>query len=386
MTREDFFSELAAVPLIDAHCHPFQELLPPDADAFLRLFSLAMPDRDIPRGRPLGEPRSVLQEQAVRALAGLLGLPADGSLAGLVAERNRQAADLGRYTRRLFDDAGISGLVVDTGFPQPPIPVDEFRATAGRPVWELFRIEPLMNRLFEAEFSWDDFRARYLEALAEAAGRPYVGFKSVIAYYTGLAVAEASAEDAARGLAEWRSSGQAMRLKPLRDWCLLEAMKVAGEAGKPMQIHAAAGASGIKLPLAHAALLFDVLGRKPYKRFPVVLVHGGYPWSAEAGYIAHVLGNVYLDFSLQCPFASFDVEDELARILAVAPVDKVMWGSDGFNVPEIAWLAAHQGRRYVGRVLWGLCEEGEIGAGFARASARRVLAENARELYGLAPA
>jgi len=69
--------------------------------------------------------------------------------------------------------------------------------------------------------------------------------------------------------------------------------------------------------------------------------------------------------------------------LGAAPASKIMYSSDGARVPELHWLAAHDGRRLLGEVLGELVADGDLTDAQARAAGEQVLRDNARALYGL---
>jgi predicted TIM-barrel fold metal-dependent hydrolase len=67
----------------------------------------------------------------------------------------------------------------------------------------------------------------------------------------------------------------------------------------------------------------------------------------------------------------------------MAPLSKVVYGSDGYALPEIAYTSAKLGKRALGQVLDGLVADGFLDGVEARDAARLILADNARELYRL---
>lgn len=365
-------------PVIDAHCHPCPPPRPLGWGEFCRSFSLTVP-------RPSRAPRagqSLMEERMLLELARLLGCEATPE--AVAAQRGLRAADPGAYTRLLMQDAGIGGLVVDFGYPQPPFSPAYWRELTGVEVAEVFRIEPLIQRLLGECSDFASFRARYLDGLAGALSRPEcVALKSIIAYRTGLAVGLAQESEAAAAFGR-REEG-APQLKPLRDWCLLQALDMCRQYGKPMTIHTGAGDSEIRLDLARPELLYGVLTADPYDRATVVLVHAGYPWCRQAAFMTRVLDNVYLDISLVSPYLGPGVRLFLGEILQVAPVEKVMHGSDCFGVPELAWLGAILTRAALTAILSEWTEAGFVRPRFARYVLRGVLCENARAVFGLPP-
>ncbi|HYI14509.1 MAG TPA: amidohydrolase family protein, partial [Thermomicrobiales bacterium] len=151
----------------------------------------------------------------------------------------------------------------------------------------------------------------------------------------------------------------------------------------PMQIHTGMGDFEVNLPLARPSLLLELLRFPTFRACRVLLVHTGYPWHREAGYIANVLPRVYCDISEGVPFAGHAARSIISEVLEMAPISKVLYGSDGFNVPEINYTSAKLGKRALGQVLAELVADGMLGEEDANEAGAMILAGNARELYGL---
>jgi uncharacterized protein len=100
-----------------------------------------------------------------------------------------------------------------------------------------------------------------------------------------------------------------------------------------------------------------------------VLLHC-YPFVREAGWLAHVYGNVFFDLSLTIPHVSRPVE-ALHEALELAPISKLLYASDAARTPELYFVAATTWRDALAEVLDD------------EADARLVLGENARALYRL---
>ena len=146
------------------------------------------------------------------------------------------------------------------------------------------------------------FVQQYLKLLGEAARDPDVaGFKSVICYRTGLDIeitikerldsrAEAFLEYIVNGkkTGDWRLAS-----KPLNDMITNIAVQVSGEYGKPIQFHTGLGDNDIRLLKANPAYMRNLI--EAYPKAKIVLLHSGYPYTREAGYLATVYDNVYLD-------------------------------------------------------------------------------------------
>jgi uncharacterized protein len=67
--------------------------------------------------------------------------------------------------------------------------------------------------------------------------------------------------------------------------------------------------------------------------------------------------------------------------MAMAPLNKVCYGSDGYTLPEINYTSAKLGKQALSQVLDGLVSDGFLGTAEAQEAAGMILAGNARELY-----
>ena len=92
---------------------------------------------------------------------------------------------------RLWEHADIRGLVVDDGYPLPQVDPIKLAEEAGIDVHRVVRIEPVIVRLREPAATYGELEDAFsaeIEAACTAGGA--VAIKSVIAYRTGLDVAE----------------------------------------------------------------------------------------------------------------------------------------------------------------------------------------------------
>jgi predicted TIM-barrel fold metal-dependent hydrolase len=137
------------------------------------------------------------------------------------------------------------------------------------------------------------------------------------------------------------------------------------------------------LRIANPAHLYGLLQDERTRGAKLVLTHGGYPYVEEAAFLTSAYPNVYLDLSETIPFTSVGMKNRLIGLLEMAPTTKIMYGSDGFNVPEIHWFAAVQTKRALTAVLGEFTEHGECSEEDALRIARGFLADNVRRLYRL---
>lgn len=386
-----------AIPVIDVHCHPFTNRSEVNSEQFTDLVSFGGGSKKYMAEGGLAVDNNLIDElqrikrdvlyfrNMVHQLAGFFDCPPDLEL--ILAERNKAVTeDYTGYVKQLFDDCGLTTLVTDFGYPRPPVTILQFTQEMPVTVVPIYRIEPLIVTLIESDCNWDEFKRLFDETIANALEHEgYRGLKSILAYRTGLDVPPISrtpdqgllALDAIRrGL-----GGQA--IKKLRDHLLCRAMELCMEYDVPMQIHTGMGDFEVNLMLCRPALLMDLLRFPVFRGCKVLLVHSGYPYHAEAGYMANVLPMVYCDLSEGIPFAGNAARRIVAEVLEMAPLSKVVYGSDGYGVPEINYIGAKLGKRAVAQALQELADEGMLSQDEAQDAAFLILSENARRLYQL---
>ncbi len=367
---------LEDIRLIDDHCHAFTDPGPLSAGSLAECVALASSSLDFAStaaGVRSHNEHTVFYRWLIRELASFLGCPPEPD--AVVAARNEQ--DFSAHVRRLFEDAGLEALLIDTGYPQPPPDMDAFQAMVPCRVERIFRIETAIKSLLAQNLTWAEFQAAYGEALeAAVVGQGCVALKSIIAYRTGL---EVRPTDETEGRRAFEAKTD---LKPLRDYLLCLALTMSVELGVPFQLHTGFGDLDIVFDKRNPALLFDLLKDERFRPAKVVLIHC-YPFIDDAASMTAILPNVYCDLSLTLPFTHSQAGHWLARALAVAPASKVLYGSDGFGLPETHWLAARLARRALAQVLEEMVEGGFLGRGDALNVARMILADNAREVYNL---
>lgn len=381
MSREKLdFSDLAVV---DDHCHAFRPL--EETACYEQYWTLSMLQQ-----RPDDMKNTVLYQMVLRELARLLDVDAAESESVILSERNRlYHNDPKGYIARLIDDAKIDCIMFDLGFPlkgnellvsydQLPdiFPVNDIRAVV--------RIEPIVDKILGLRLSYPEFIDVYLEALEEDITMyQAAALKTVIAYRTGLDIMESP--DSKVGLAYESyllGRGDGFSEKIIRDHLLLLTLEVCMRHDLPLQIHTGMGDSPIiDLKQSNPLLLYRILKDEHYRKANIVLVHAGYPYTAESGFLANSYPNVWVDVSEMVPFAGIGVEPKLRELLEMTPTTKVLYGSDGYNIPEIFWFSAVYFKRVLARVLGGLVSQDAFSADHARHVAACILSHNSRSLY-----
>jgi uncharacterized protein len=290
--------------------------------------------------------------------------------------------------RRVLEDSGVAAVLMDTGYPPEAMSIADMRHTLPCAVHEVFRIETCAQELLSHALSFENFLDAFRAALRRAAAR-CVGFKSIIAYRSGLAVLnEADAAEAARAyerVVARVQAGGSPRLteKPLLDVLFGTTLDIAQETDRPLQVHCGFGDPDIDLVQANPLLLRPVLEDGRGARASVVLLHLAYPYFREAAFMTAVWPQVHLDLSLAIPFLGPGAVAPLVEVLALAPATKLLYGSDVRGLPELFALAADWGRAALEDALGWLVDRDGMTESAAQEAGRRILSENAASLYRL---
>ncbi|MGH7999744.1 MAG: amidohydrolase family protein, partial [Brasilonema sp.] len=163
---------------------------------------------------------------------------------------------------------------------------------------------------------------------------------------------------------------------------LRQALCVAAKYRLPVQLHTGFGDPDLDLRFANPLYLRSVLESPEYRNAPLVLLHASYPYMQEAGYLASVYPQVYLDFGLAIPFLSVSgMREAMSKLLELAPTTKLMYSSDAHQIPELYYLGAKWGLQILGEVLDQAIRDCDVTAREAMEIAHAILRENALCLY-----
>ncbi|PYH97504.1 extracellular developmental signal biosynthesis protein FluG [Aspergillus ellipticus CBS 707.79] len=244
----------------------------------------------------------------------------------------------------------------------------------------------------------EQFRQGFHEKITEATADPaVVGFKSVICYRTGLDVQATDDSDNeillqsfARTISQGTGSVYRVEDKPLNDWLVRQALNQLQSAkeidpsspNKPLQLHTGLGDNDINLILSNPAYLQALVAQYPKVDF--VLLHSSYPYTREAGYLACVYPNVYLDLGEVFPMVSRDAQESIIReSLEIVPTTRLLWSTDGHFYPETFWLANKQFRDALEKVIVDYVLHGDHTIEQAKLAVADILFNNSNRLYSL---
>jgi uncharacterized protein len=379
----------------DVHAHPFLDRGPVSPDDFVRLTAFGggaeeyFADADIKPNAGISQEIQQWKRQTtwhkllVRELATFFEV--ERTLDAVVDARNTAIASGYRdYVGRLYGSAQIDGIVFDDGYPLPQVPMAEVREQIPVSCKPIYRIEPLIVDLLKQELSWSEFRQRFDDTISGALTTGgYVGVKSVIAYRTGLDVSPLSRtpDQGFQALDAIKRGLGGGSMKKLRDHLFCRSLELCTDHGVPMQIHTGMGDFEVNLILARPAYLMDLLRFPVYRGCTVILVHTGYPYHREAGYMAHVLPRVYCDISEGVPFSGSGSAAILRELIEMAPLHKIMYGSDAYSVPEGIYAAAKIGKRIVTQVMTELIADDVLTEQEAQEVGEMILSGTTRRIY-----
>lgn len=252
-----------------------------------------------------------------------------------------------------------------------------------------------------------EVEGRFTIAIENALSDPeVVGFKSVICYRVGLAIPAFDA-DARIAIYDILQSQDKERCSRLEDDRLspffvhLTALAIERSNNKkPFQFHTGLGDNDIDLESSNPSHLQRFI--ETYPEVPIVLLHASYPFTKEAGYLASVFGNVWLDIGEIFPFLSQDGQERAIReALDLCPSEKLMWSTgsvasspnmglvasnlltDGHWFPETYLLATMQVREAMNEVLRGYVKRGALTEPEAIKIVKDVFFNTSNRLYEL---
>lgn len=377
--------ELYEIPLIDTHVH---RVHPDRAPGWGSLGGGYIPG---PGQEAFGR-QTILYGMIMERLREKFDMAPEASSEEVEHERHRRyGQDPQGYYTWLLSDCNVAMHCLEIGSPigapaYSQAEKDYFNASIPESKRaNIVRFDRIIDELLPEKRPFADFCHGYRDTLwTQIAQERAVGLKSCAAYNGGLDIwltQRSEAEAAYERIREGK--GSAKDQKALRSWLLLESMDTAAEKNLPVQFHTGVGGgSWIDFKTLDPMHMVDFLQDKRVKnRVKVVLLHGGHPYEENTSYLTAQFSNVYSDFSGTFYLCSLKGVERMAALMERAPLNKIMYGSDGVMFPEVSWFAHHQFRRLLKRLLDALVEEGILTQHRAREAAGMFCYENARNCY-----
>lgn len=379
--------DLKDYSVIDVHCHPFDE-----SSKFLEKEEFA---GLVSFGDVLNAKNLLLYRQIIRELSQFLSSPT--SLKELVEIRNKRSKNYLQYLAELFGDVKIKAMIVDDGYSEiavekaiTKIDLEEFRKYVPVEVHRATRLEPLIKNALDQSREFTDFMDVFSTFTEEAVKKKGAkGFKSVIAYRTGLSIEKTEESKAKRDFKRYKEANKEKRLDPhfdikrLRDYLIYQTVIKSVNLGVPFQFHTGIGDVDVVATECNPMKMFNFLKQEEVRQVKIVLTHSGYPYTQEAAWLTNVFHNVYLDLSICTPFTFANIERRILDILEMAPTNKVLYASDAFTTPELHWVSVKLLKRALAKALKELITFNTIDEDDAFNIAKAILSGNAKKLFSL---
>ncbi|SHI92686.1 Amidohydrolase [Dethiosulfatibacter aminovorans DSM 17477] len=378
--------DLREFKTVDNHCHLY---LPSKEDQpFERYWNFTFDDF------PLEDCKSMLiYKSAIGEMARLFGIDSIDDEKSVIEKRNEMfKSNPTKYWEMLAEDAKMDKLIIDTGYPYEPvhgysITPEEFMDINPTNAQHInLRIEVYYHQYVEEGLAFEETVDKTMADLERDIERyDAVSLKSVAGYFTGLGFEVLEKEEAKKMYYEYlKDKTNKVAEKGVRDYMLLMGLEICLKHNLPMQIHCGFGNGPIMdLRRSNPLMLFDIITHPHYGKVKKVICHCGYPYVAETGYLASQYKNVWADISAITPFASIGADSRLVQLFEMAPLNKVMFGTDGHNIPELYWFGTVYFKQRLANVLDKLVEDNVMSENYAYNIAERILSKNAEEFYRL---
>ena len=380
------------LPVIDHHCHNYDPIKTTMAPGFLaREFNHGMcdiPDPSVPKPKMWGAtdalryhfPFMGVAKTMVCQLAKVLDCPPE--LDAVERERNRLTSEsFAAYIEFLYKDAGIVATVLDTGLPINDPLLDLHPGKKLR----LFQFEPPLNRLLEKSESYQELIKNFQATLALSIKQDgFVGVKIHLAEKVGFDVLPVWEDEAVSVFAQAKA-GDAGAYKKLYTAVYTATLLQCQDLDVPVHLHTGFTGGTWNGPIhdSDPFLLAPFLKNTEFLKTKIILLHAGFPWTKQAGQMAHGFPHVWVDMGQMTPWASLRIAECYRDVMAWAPLSKIVVGSGGHGTPEIAWLAAKTAKIALAEVLGDAVRLNLMEKKDAETTARMILHDNAARLYGL---
>lgn len=158
------------------------------------------------------------------------------------------------------------------------------------------------------------------------------------------------------------------------DYVMYELCRIAADLNLPFQHHTGLAA----LDRTNAMQLKELIGQNPDTKF--VLFHGGYPWMEDIYALIHNFTNTYADLCWLPVISTSAAERMILELLEVGQTHRIHWGLDTW-ISEESYGEVLAIEHALSSVLATQVEKGFYTYEDAALIARRILRENAKELY-----
>lgn len=303
-----------------------------------------------------------------------------------LSDRIREASKPGLYRKILKDKAKIELSIVDIGHRRLD---KEFYRHVERfdnfiIVSSFTEIQRLGDRYNISVNTLEDFVKALRVAFKEGLDYEMVGVKSALAYQRILKydnTPQKKAETVFNKLSKGENVSRE-EIKALQDYMMHRVLDLADEYKLPVQIHTGLQAgNGNYITNSKPTHLINLFMEYPHVNF--CLFHSSYPYGEELSVLAKNFPNVFIDMCwtpVISPAFSIRFLDEW---LETVPANKIMVFGGDYRIVELAYVHSVFARRVVSKVLINKVRDGYFSEEEAKYAAKKILRENALEIFKL---
>lgn len=201
-----------------------------------------------------------------------------------------------------------------------------------------------------------------------------VALKVAIAYERPIVFEEPNRALAARALNNPDATPE--EITAFGDVVMDEIAAIAGDLHLPLQIHTGTGSYVRTNPMGLYRLI------KAHKNTKFHMLHGGFPWVADAYALLKAATNLYSDTCWIPYLSTHTAYDYLITALEVSDAHRLTWGCDTW-MPDDSVGALMAMEHVLAKALAAMIEDGAIDYEYAVYIARRILHDNGAELFGV---
>lgn len=264
--------------------------------------------------------------------------------------------------------AGEKNWQAEKGLVSTALRVDTFTCLGIPPEVRGFRLSP--EKIGIHAESLDDYRAQIDRALERALAGGMRALKNASAYFNSLQLPPTDETAASRYVKERKPEDyrafEAAVLRHLLEWC--------NARGLPYQMHAGVA----RIPWCSCENLADQMAAYPNVKFVPLHI---YPYVREAGCLARVNANVFLDPCWLSILAPETLRNALREWIGLIPPEKLVYGVDATSIEE--WYGgAIVAKEVLGDVLAEKVAAGSLSSDEALREAKSILHDTAQRWYG----
>ena len=264
-----------------------------------------------------------------------------------------------------------------------------------------FRIEPISR--FEAHLrsiykkkgggpeTFEDYLSLIESELKEYKDESAVAVKIWSAFFRSLHFQRINESEAKKIFKAYQTKKKfsTSEYKQLQDFIAYHIFSTCLELDLSVHFHTGFGLANdfIKLSDSSPLNLENLAGDRELEGLKIVLIHGGYPFYKEAGNLARMKEDVYLDFSwLPYLIPPHDLSIILREWLAWKLEDRILFGTDTVDKmwgrkDLVLVHTTKRARKGLALALSGLMHDDILSEEEAKVIARKVMRENALDLY-----